>query len=152
MHPESYSVGRSEAAQIVGIKDVTLRNLMNREGLFASRRRGSGHHLAFTIRELMQVGTVKRLMEMSFDASEAVGAVEPFSVYGHLLKNGCFMLGWDEHQKRWNSKSWAPNGTYLRVALWPIFDEIIQHWIGDSPDDEAAAYLQEIKAHHEAQE
>ena len=150
MHPESYSVSRSEAAEIVGIKDVTLRNLMNRDGLFASRRRGSGHHLALTIRELMQIGTVKFLMEMHFDASEAVGAVEPFSAYGKLLENGYFILGWDEHQKRLKSGSWDPDGTYLRVALWPIFDEIISRWIDDSPDAEAAQYLKEVNARRSA--
>lgn len=143
MTPETKSEPRSVAAGICEISDVQLRNLINREGLFASRRSYSGRRLAFTIREMMQISAVRLLTELGWPTPAAVSAIEPVSVFAALLEQGYIQLGWSVEQMLWRSSIVDPSQPTMIIPLWPIYDRIIENWNVDG-DLEWQEYLKEL--------
>lgn len=149
---EEIGEGRAEAARIVGITSADIGNWMTRNNLFATRRRGSGVHMTYRIHEMMQLAAVKRLIAMGFGPQQAVDLVEPIRVYGTMLdysSGGRLTIGFDGEE--WSTRSWSSDNDTISLNLWPLFDEIVECWIGNPPPSDYAEYLGKVNELREAQ-
>ena len=93
---ERFSVRIASAAHVVGVSETDIRSWINRERMFAKKRRGQGVALSFTIRDLFNLAAVRALISAGFTVRAACEAIRPYEVYGHFLANDDFILSMNE--------------------------------------------------------
>lgn len=134
---ESWSFGRSEAADIVGMSAVQVGNYLKRYDLFPGRPRGKGFHASFKLRDLLKLAAVKALIDSGLTPEEAARALRNIQgPLGSMLHDGygegrepaftypgtLFFTRNDEGQ--WIAADGPDKIVCIQVRAWPLFDSL----------------------------
>lgn len=85
---QEIQLSTSQLAKVAGLSVVVLRNMIDRYGLFAEKRAGSGAHFSFNLRDVFTAAGIAGLIAGGgLSGREAVQALRPYSIYGAYLHN-----------------------------------------------------------------
>lgn len=134
---ESWSFGRNEAADLVGMSSVQVGNYLKRYDLFPGRPRGKGHHVEFKLADLMRLCAVRALVASNYTPEEAAGAMRrgrnPLSVmrndgYGEGQTPAYTYPGTLFFSRNRDGDLVQVDGPEIVVATqvrcWPLFDDL----------------------------
>lgn len=129
---ESWSFGRTEAAELVGMSAVQVGNYLKRYDLFPGRPRGKGYHASFKLRDLMKLAAVKALIESGLTPEQAALALRGIQgPYGSMLHDGWSAFGppgsipfTRNSEGRWIAADSTESAVSIQIRAWPIFDHL----------------------------
>lgn len=134
---ESWSIGRSEAAEIVGLSAIQIGNYLKRYDLFPERPRGKGHHASFKLRDLLKLAAVKALIGSGLSPEEATSAFRgnrgPYSAmltdgYGPdrepLFTYPGTMFFTRNSDGQWVAADGPDRIVCIQIRCWPLFDSV----------------------------
>ncbi|WP_345822399.1 MerR family transcriptional regulator [Methylobacterium fujisawaense] len=134
---ESWSFGRNEAADLVGMSSVQVGNYLKRYDLFPGRPRGKGYHVSFKLRDLLKLAAVKALIESGLTPEQAAEALRNLqSPLDAMMHDGYgkdqepaftypgtmfFTRNADGH---WIAADGPDKVVCIQIRCWPLFDDL----------------------------
>ncbi len=159
---ERAGFGRKVLCQAASIKDTTLTAWINK-GLFREKSKGIGHHMVFTIGDLVTLICVRDMVAFGTLAKDAISSVQDYYPYRNFVAGSS-----QEARRPFNGPlynisrnkagKFLPNYGYddrviLAINLYPIMEEAIaalSKWLRENDPDRGEEivedYLSKVRA------